>query len=97
MNEDLQYIFETFSKDELISAYYNGDLRLKHIATFGRYFTTRVIRNGYHSMNGNTWATCCGILDQYYRSNTKASERDLSNKQAVYLITNIKDNIADIL
>ena len=87
MIEKMQYIFESFDEKNIINAYYSGDLHLTHLMTFAKHYTDTIARSrGNHTMNGNDWATMCGIIDAWRRSHPNPKERDLSNKQAVFVI-----------
>ena len=91
---DLIYAFEIANEDTLISLYYNGDLNQSDIIRLSKYFVNNLPE--HHSINGNVWATMCGIINNYFEE-ANPLEREISNKQVVYLIGNLKRNIHERL
>jgi hypothetical protein len=87
---DLIYAFEIANKDTLISLYLDGELSQNDIVRLGKYFVNHLPE--HHSVNGNVWATMCGIIRDYFED-PDPLEREITHKQAVYLISNLRDNI----
>lgn len=86
---DLIYIFEIAELDSLIDLYYRGKLTQRDIIKIGLYLIDNLPTN--HGINGNVWATMAGIID-FYREHDS-----MSDKQAVYMIANISENIQERL
>ena len=85
--EKMQYIFETFDEKIIVNAYFSGNLRLTHLISFAKHYADSIaLSRGNHTMNGNEWATMCGIIDAWRKSHPNPKERDLSNKQVGYVI-----------
>lgn len=91
---DLIYAFEIADEDLLIELYYQGSLNQSDIVKVSSYFVSNLPE--YHGVNGNVWATMCGIIDDYQRNNNPL-ERKITDRQAVYLIGNLKRNIQERL
>jgi len=85
---DLIYDYETLTVDELSKRYYREDLSKRDLVGITRYFVNNM--RPHHVVPGGEWLKLCGIVDYWDQ------HRDISDRQAIYAISTVKDRIGEV-
>lgn len=85
---DLLYAFEIANVDQLVDLYDQGHLTQKEIIQLAIYFVNNLKPN--HLVNGSVWNNICGIIDW------SRQHHELTNKQIIYVISNIAENVSQV-